>query len=345
MPRIIPLSESHARRDDLEESVDQLTLHRLDHVRALLAEYDVPGRSGTRENVRRVMVDAIRQEVVPRRRVLALLDELDAWGNQRILLRRFDVDHLAHLATEKKVMTLLAAQGLATLVDWPIPLVPLPELTPVRIEYRLVKGGARLRLFAARTRIREIAVRGVEPRPDEVDPFLVYRPYRIERTKAVTHAEVDLRSGVTWLSVAHSLQAKIMREDIASFIEIFNGVLNFAVARPVNLYPVTKAIPDLPRADVRWVSTYDRTSVGGRIAMSSQSARDDIRSDPDLERARSSAGVNRNDQANCYWQQGVTLQEEVHTHIYADTAEITVFGNVREESVRHVLHRILTIAG
>ena len=67
--------------------VEQLTLRKLEYVRCLLASVDAP-QSGIRSKVRERLVEAIETNLISVSSLQALLDELDAWGDQRSSLSR-----------------------------------------------------------------------------------------------------------------------------------------------------------------------------------------------------------------------------------------------------------------
>src|SRR5713101_7365996 len=95
--------------------IEQLTLRKLEYVRSLLKAINLP-HSGPRPKVRERLVDAIDSNCIAVATLQALLDELDAWGDQRVRIGRLSAsmlaefqsaDAIAHKATEAGMSHLL----------------------------------------------------------------------------------------------------------------------------------------------------------------------------------------------------------------------------------------------
>src|SRR2546427_6634913 len=96
--------------------IEQLTLRKLDYVRSLLKAVDFP-YSGTRLVVRQRLVEAIESNIITVYDLHTLLDELDAWGDQRLRIGHLPTNILAEFQSASDVASHAAAAGLSHLLQ------------------------------------------------------------------------------------------------------------------------------------------------------------------------------------------------------------------------------------
>ena len=173
-------------------------------------------------------------------------------------------------------------------------------------------------------------------------PGVVFKPFKEETQKAVDFAEINLDSGFTVSSTTLVKSGFSFRAEFGEFYDVFSTLLPLDDAAPVVLYNATHNIREkLPQTEVRIRARKARTSVGGVIGMSSHTSKVDMRADPELLRTEDGLSNAPCAHCNCYWEPVNGLEEIVHTHIFAPEGEISIMAQVKENSARYVLRRIL----
>jgi hypothetical protein len=298
-----------------------------------------------RVKVRDNLAGLLEQKPDLKPKLRSLLEELDVWGNQRVRLRELPTSLLKTFSSERAVRQVATAAGMAELIDGEIPLVPPETSTPCRISYEERReDGNKIRLLtmvAAKTRTVLL------PAPEEEEmrldgrPGIVYKPFKEEKQRAIDFAEVNLDTGVSVISTPLARPGSIFNTEFESFYMVFLPLLDLAGSRVMQLYKATEKIRTLPRREVRLRGQKARTSVGGSVNMSSHAPEVDMRSDPELLTTDRSLPAARRANCNCYWEPASGLSETVHTLVNAPEAEVIIMGQIKEESARHVLRRIL----
>src|SRR4051812_32136890 len=131
--------------EQTQRIIEQLTQRKLDYCREVLRAADVPS-SGSRRTLRARLVKAVEEERIAANSLHALLDELDAWGDQRIRFTKLPVAALAHLQSAEATAVEAAEAGMAHLLNGEISLTPPQELAPMAIRYEETDGQRVLKL-------------------------------------------------------------------------------------------------------------------------------------------------------------------------------------------------------
>jgi hypothetical protein len=323
--------------------VEQITLRKLVYAREFLKKHGHP-YSGSREKVRERLAGVLdrKPELTPE--LHSLLDELDVWGTQRLRLAVLPQSVLEGLGSEAKVRQRVEDAGMSDLLDGRIALVPPEATTPMAISYKETSEGRFLTLIAAKTRNVFIPMLGIPDVTFEEHPGVVFKPYKEETQKAVDFAEINLESGFTVSSTTLVKSGFSFRAEFGEFYEVFSSLMPLDDAQPVVLYNATHNIRErLPQTEVRIRARKARTSVGGVIGMSSHTSKVDMRADPELLRTEDGLLNAPCAHCNCYWEPVNGLEEIVHTHIFAPEGEISIMAQVKENSARYVLRRILAL--
>ncbi len=321
--------------------VEQLTLRKLVYVTEFLKSKK-EHYSGTREKVRERLAGALekRPDFIPE--LYSLLDELDAWGDQRIRLRRFPPNVLAEFKSKSAVEAKIDAAGMSHLLEGKIDLTPPAVTTPMHISYD--EKEKILKLVAAKTRIVML------PQPDipnltvEEHPGIVFKPFKEEPQKSISFAEINLDSGFALISTALVRQGFTFQAEFAEFYEAFEPLIPLDDAEPILLYDAARNMRDaLGLNEIRVCARRRRTNSGGSVTLSSHTSRADMRSDPELNQADATLLSAQCAHCNCYWEAVNDLPQVVHTHVFAPEGEVSIMGQVREVSARYVLRRIQEI--
>jgi hypothetical protein len=322
--------------------IEQLTLRKLEYPRQLLKSSDIP-HSGVRSKVRERLIEAIEKNHVTVSDLQTLLEELDAWGDQRIRVGRLPTGILTNFQSLNSVSNAAARVGMGDLLDGEMALIAPLELTPVKIFYEEGAGQRRLRLLAAKTRQIMLPQPEIPDHIDQQYPDVIFRPFKVETQKALAFAEIDLVTGLTFISTTLLRQGQGYTAEFGEFIAAFQPLIALQEIDLVHFYEATHRIRQLPPTEVRLVAREARTSVGGKIYFRSHSSRADMRTDPELNQSQAALPSAPSSHCNCFWEPINGLEERVHTHIYGPEGEVSIFGQVREASVRYVLQRILSI--
>ena len=260
-----------------------------------------------------------------------------------MLLRRFPPALIAEYRNPKFLEAKLVEIGLDNLMNGQISLKPTMELTPMQVILKRDGDSPILKLVAAKTREVLLPQKDLEDKTDDNHPGIIYKPYKQEIQKAVAFAEINLQSGLTLISARIFRQGQGYNAEFSEFYALFNNLLPFEEILPVELYQATRAIYGLDVDEIRLLSQNRKTQTGNTIGYRSHSKRHDFRTDNEMTHNWGSLPNAQNHFCNCVWQTCDDLGEEVHSHIYAPEGQITILGEVREQSARYVLRRILEL--
>jgi hypothetical protein len=322
--------------------VEQLTLRKLEYVRSLLKAINLP-HSGPRPKVRERLVDAIDSNRIAVATLQTLLNELDAWGDQRVRIGRLSPSILAEFQSTDAIAHKATEAGMSHLLHGEVDLVPPLDLTPMKICYEEHTGRKKLRLVAAKTRQLQLPQPEIPDYVDQRFPGVVFKPFKVETQKVLAFAEISLDNGLTFISTTLLRQGQGYIAEFGEFFTVFRPLIPLNEAEVVALYNATCQIRQLPVNEVRIVARQARTSVGGKIHFRAHSAYADIRADPELDQTQAVLPNALGSHCNCFWEPVNGLEERVHTHVFAPEGEISLFGQVREASARYVLQKILGI--
>jgi hypothetical protein len=334
-----------------QELISQVTLRKLAFVRGLLRDHELP-TSGTRDRLVQRLSQAVDEGRISPDAIQSLLNELDAWGDQRVKLAVLEPRFLALYRNTAEIDARIHEAGMEHLVGRDeIDINPPDALTPMSVEYTDHGEERLLRVVAAKTRLVERPARELPELDLELHPIgnggngeradgIFYKPFRRERQKAISFAEVNLTTGSVLISTTLLRYSMNYRLEYEELLSVFERLIPLGAAIPLLLYRAVHQIKHLPHDHVRIYSRKTRSPVGGSVDLRSHSSKTDLRTDAVLMGADALFGADDGTHCNCRWQPINGLSEEVHTHLFAPAGEISVVGQVTEPSVRHVLQRI-----
>jgi hypothetical protein len=322
--------------------IEQVTLRKLEYVRKYLESKKLT-KGGTRVAVRERLAKLVDQDDSVIADLQALLGELDAWGDQRLKIAKFDLRDVKAFNNASAVQKQIAAAKMSELVTGEIAIEPPLELTPMLIKY--VEEGTKrtLYLYAAKSRIVEVPDTSIPTTTDKRYPGVLFKPYRQEIQKALDFAEINLTNGDALFSTTLLKSGASYSAEFTELFDVFQPLLPLWAAEPVALYKAVKTIPTLPQTEVRTPARKKRTDKGGEITHRSGSVKNDLRLDKEIMSSERATANTDSYFCNCYWAALKNLKEPVHTNLYAPEGEISILGQVREASARHVLQRILAV--
>lgn len=328
---------------EVSQVVEQLTRRKLHFSQKLLKDHGLPF-SGDREKVRERVTEAIAKGKVKYSSASALLDELDAWGDQRIRIMRLDTSIVAALSTPQAVKKLADGAGLGDAYNGEIELVPPTRLTPMRIALEKKNAIPYIKLVAAKTREFLEPLDKVPEKTDKANPGVVWKPFRNESQKSVSFAEINIATGETVVSATLLRRGSQYEAEFEEFFELFDKFLPLDRGTSIHLFEANRRIRyDLLQTEVNIFRRRVPTRSGGTIDCRSHSPLVDIRTDPELIRADEAVKGQPCRLCNCYWEPTKVLQERVHTHVHGPEGEVSILGQITEESARYVLRRIISL--
>lgn len=323
--------------------VEQVTLYNLKFTRELLRKKGLRS-SGTRDVVRKNCIAYLKSAELVAADLWALLAPLEMWGNQRVRLLRFSDKELAPFQSREATIERARLAELEHLIDEKLPLIVPNEVRPLSIRY--VERDDRRLLILIAGKVREVWIyqHDLPNREDELDPEIVYRPFKRELQNTVSFAEIDLDSGDALISTKLLRTGTGYAAEFDELYRCFEPLFQLADATTVDLYRATKNTYTLDTTEVRIRNQRSLTSSGGTASFTSHSSLADVRSDSELDHAQRTLGTDApGDYCNCNWLRNGELSEDVHVYLHGASGEVSIHGQVREESVRYVLQRVQSV--
>lgn len=342
---IIETIDLNSQSTKITQIVEQVTLRKLVYAREFLALNGRP-RYGTRGQIRDRLITFLGENPNSLENLKSLLDELDAWGDQRIRIGQLPHEVLADFQSRELFLQKVSQAGMDSHLGGLIPISPETTLTPIRILYDDDNPADRsLTLVAAKSRVV------MKPHPEVPDltdeetyPGIIFKPYKHENQKVIAFAEIHLNSGLTIISTALLRHGVTYKTEFEEFYTLFEPLIPLQSTNPIEFYQAIRNIRHtLTAAQVRIMMNKKRTSSGGTVDHRSSGARVDIRQDSELASSEMVLDALPGQYCSCFWEPLDSLSECVHTHLYAPNGEVSIMGQVREESARYVLRRILEL--
>ncbi len=321
--------------------VEQVTLHNLEFTRELLRRKGLPS-SGVRETLREHCIAHLQAGTLSAAELSALLTSLEMWGNQRVRLVRFSDRDLGALQDRAAVVDRASEAGLGDLIDKELPLAIDDEVAPLSIRFYEQDGRRLLILIAGKVRQIWVHQPDLPDREDVDNPEITYRPFKRETQKVISFAEIDVDSGEGLISTKLLRTGTSYTAEFVEFYNCFEPFLRLVEGMTVDLYRAARNVYDsLSLAEVRIRNQRSLSPSGGKASFTSHSHSTDVRADTYLNQARQTLGASApGDYCNFNWLRNDDLYEDIHVHLHGTLGEVSILGQVREDSVRYVLQHI-----
>jgi hypothetical protein len=316
---------------DQDIALDLLLDHKAQFVRAFLEGHGIP-TSGTKEELRDRLDQALGTGRVAVGDIIEHLDEIEGWGNQHLYLYRAPDGLLPTWRSETSVKAILRTAKKISLLNAHLPLAYPSEPTLSRIAW----SPDRIRFVWITTRTWEERLE----EDDERDGSKVWKAYEERVARGVLAFDWNLLSGEAMLMIErlpsgndYGEARAVLARELKPFFDIglFTSV---EVGRAIQ--PIEKSAEVLNRALALRSQRGTKFSFPGRGGI-----RDAFERDPDAQRSRASLGDNvSGDAGNFYWKRSGPLTGDLHTTIYAKDNRVGIFGQRQEEEVAHVIQRI-----
>ena len=322
----------------------QLTTFRISYAQELLHDKGL-AYSGSVAKVRERLHDALQSGVVTDDDILGLLAPLETWGKQCIRCVTMPLHLLAELQTAEQVRAKAASIGWEPLINRELPLDPGRDLEVHSVRFKEAGGRRTLTLLGAKMRVFERAVNNIDPIHDEQDPNILYKPYRIERQKSLTFAEIDLQTGETLLSTRKSGYGMKHETEFQEFTLLANPFVHLGSSQRTDFCLACNRIPNETGLDETCLPHHALSDdQGGELGAKSSGKRVDFRTHPNLQQAFATLGNDApGNFCNAFWLVRDGLVEEVHASIWGTLGEVVIHTQASEESIRHVLQRVRSL--
>ncbi len=316
---------------DFELLIELIFAHTKQHVSDFLQGKNIP-YTGTKETLEERIRTGIDQRAISHEELVALLDDIEGWGNQHVYLYKLTEAAVEVLRDGDLVQQQFEAKGLGHLFNDGIT-VFIPEQPTLASSSH---NDQTLNLkFVEQRRWSELIANEVEDHPDYGQ--LEVRKYRTRRGRGVNSVRVHLPTGQVEVMI-QTLQSGTRYDEVRdNFLAEFDWIVPWVA---MTLVETAKAIPAIEATD----ETRNRASILGTLtgsvaAFRSSQASADYRTDGDVKNARDALGdAVVGVMGNFYWLPTAPLLQEVHTHIYKD--RIGFLGERTEIEVGYVLSRI-----
>ncbi len=339
-----------------EEERDQVITYffalRKSIIQEFLEEQGLP-KSGTKEELRARISDALDEGTFDYTALVAALDAVAPWGKQHVLLFDGPPDPGTGWTDPGWVHDRLRQHRLGGLFNAPLPLILPPTLRLSSIEHRL-----------DRLRVTAVERRETWERDETLD----------ERKETEEHEEVRLHAFVRvvtrgfiafdWNLVANTAFLQVSQlpahatyaDAVARFTTLTRGWLPLDRFTPVPVSPTIKKLHELEPTAATEARSHNidyRTLLGRRLAASSASAQDSVLGEAVIDEAL----ANVREQAvgrigNFYWLPGHgpapaqnPLTEELHIVLVAEGHRTNFMVPSSEAVIRYVLQRVRTLRG
>jgi hypothetical protein len=322
--------------EDVGLTLDYLLLHKKEFIQEFLRERGLY-YSGTKAVLRKRFEGYLGDGRLNGVELVALLNRIEGWGHQHIYLYKAPNWSIGLWCTEESARERLSDLGLIDLFNRQRPLVLPEETTLSSIEWTM-EG---LRFVWVEKRQWEERV----PEEDIESADIVWRAHRIKSARGLTTFDWDLVSGHAMLMIQKlpsGTKYHRIRRQFEKELEPIVGLSQFEQVR------VSRAIQPIEESgEVRRRQLAYETRRGGKARFTSASPSADTYADPDLERAGQALGGEAAGLlGNFYWHPvpGI-LKRELHSMLYASDQRVGIFGERREQEVRHIISRIRYYSG
>lgn len=304
-------------------------------------------RSGTKEQLRARIEDALEEETLSLAQIVHFLDSVIPWGKQHIYLFSGHDDDISDWRKPEWVSKLLKQHRMGKHLNAQLPLV-LPEKMKVS---SILHDANRLRITAIKRRDwwernTEYDESSKTENGDEVE----LRAFVHRVTRSLVAFEWDLVANVASLQISQLPTGFDYGDVCNEFFELIDNWLDRSMFTPVDLRPAIKslhALEETGKGETRSHGINYRTLQGRRFEGRSASPSDPLLGEVSIDAALTAVRKNGvGHLGNFYWLPGPSnpgtnpLHAECHVIVVAFKHRINFPTPNDEQTVRYVLSRI-----
>ncbi|CEA14562.1 hypothetical protein [Methanobacterium formicicum] len=266
--------------------------------------------------------------------IIALLDQLEEYGNQHIYLFTLPENYLSLLRDEESLRLHLERHEILELYNeyQPLFLPENPEIISINhdLDWFKIRWGVKKEDFG--TPIEKNIIQ-----EDDGQKYLIQK-FLIKNIRETTLFQVSMVNGDAELLIHRSTDSNYEQEKEKYMNQIYE-IFNWDPLNPIELNPAIVHIE--ASGEVRTRNINLQTPRMSNIEIVSPSKEQSINDDPDALTTRNSVNMAVGRRGNFYWlpeRSNDALRKELYTRIYPD--RFSVYGERHEEEVNYVIGRI-----
>jgi hypothetical protein len=333
--------------DEQAALIDFVLALRKSHVQDFLRDAELSGYSGTKENLRARIQEALDEGEITCAHLVDFLDSVVPWGKQHVFLYNGPQNNIQPWKDPDLVHALLKQHRAGKLFNAKLPLILPDKLTLSSVAH----ANARLRITAVQMREYRERVPEHDEEKEISGERIFLKAYKNHRTRTLAGFEWDLNANVAMLQITQ-LQEDGDYEDLAEeFSRLVKAWLDIKQFGAVDLRPVIPKLHELEKngqAEARSHGIDYRTLLGRRISARSPNPRASVHGEPHIDDAMENVRKNSvGHLGNFYWLAGKKpgpganpLSGDVHLMIVGANSRVNFPTPNAEDVVRYVLHRI-----
>jgi hypothetical protein len=333
--------------EEQQALIDFVLALRKSHIQDFLKEVDVSGYSGTKEDLRERIQEALDEGELTCPQLVDLLDSVVPWGKQHVFLYSGPQTDIQEWKDPDHVHDLLKQHKAGKLFNAKLPLILPNKLTLSSVTH----ADGRLRITAVQ--MREYRDRVPEHDEEkEIDGERVFlKAYKDRQTRTLAGFEWDLNANVAMLQITQ-LQEDGDYENLAvEFFRLVKAWLDIKNFGAVDLRPVIPKIHELEKngqAEARSHGIDYRSLLGRRISARSPNPQASVHGEAYIDDAMENVRKNSvGHLGNFYWLAGKKpgpgtnpLRGDVHVMIVGANSRVNFPTPNTEDVVKYVLSRI-----
>jgi hypothetical protein len=347
MASIKQLSSPKYTAEDQKALIDFVLALRKSRVQDFLKDADLSGYSGTKEDLRARIQEALDQDEITCAQLIDFLDSLAPWGKQHVFLYSGPQHDIQSWKDPDHVHGLLKRYKTAKLFNARLPLILPDKLTLSSVTH----GDGKLRITAIQKREYRERVPEHDEQKEINGERIFLDAYTAHVTRTLAAFEWDLNANVAMLQITQ-LQRDGDYENLAEdFSQLVRSWLDLKQFGAVNLRPVIAKLHAMAQdgsAEIRPSGVDYRTLQGRSVAARSPSPKTSVFGEQVVDNALDA--LRKNGVAhlgNFYWlpaiNQGLVsnpLTDEVHVIMVGARSRINFPTPNTEDVVRYVLQRV-----
>jgi hypothetical protein len=344
-PRLLSPPEYSA--EEQQALIDFVLALRKTHVQDFLKKAELP-RSGTKEDLRERLQEALDGGDLTYERLVAFLDSLAPWGKQHVFLYRGPLGDVQAWKDPDHVQGLLKGHRLGRLFNATLPLILPEKLTLSSVTH----ANGMLRVTAVQKReYTERAEEHDEEKESENGEKITLKAYVHHLTRTLTAFEWDLNANVAVLQMTQLQEDGDYERLAEQFTRLISPWLDIKQFTHLDLRPVIHRLHEIEKngqAEARSHGIDYRSLQGRRVSARSPSPRASVLGEQFIDDAMESVRKNGvGHLGNFYWLSGVKpgpavnpLTGEVHVIIVGAKSRVNFPTPNTEDVLRYVLHRM-----
>ncbi|MBX9766357.1 MAG: SAP domain-containing protein [Bdellovibrionales bacterium] len=289
-------------------------------------------KSGSKDELRERIEAAIAERLIDPAEVVALLNDIEGWGNQHVYLFKARASILNEWRTESRVKAILRENRAISLLNKLKPLVLPEENSLASISW----SREQMRFVWITRRQWEDRV----PDEDETEENIMWKAYETKIGRGLLAFDLNLVNGNAMLMIQRLPVGNKYAEVKQGMLTDLNNFFDTTEMDPVRVGKCINKLEGSSEARNRSIAL--ETGGGNQVKYTSKSRKADALDDEDVRNSRAALGnATRGSHGNFYWYpDGQNIFSEVHTVIYAKDQRIGIFGQHEESEIRHVIARI-----